>query len=78
MREREKIYAIIRTKVSEIYENGESIRIGDLLEWVNANCKDLMDNPYGNIRSVLGAAWRRGSVSEKEALEYAVLNYKIP
>ena len=33
-----------------------------------------MDTPYRGLRSVLGAAWRRGSDSEKEALEYAVVN----
>ena len=74
MRTKEEIYSRIRKKVSEIYEKGETIKIENLLDWVNSNCKDLMDTPYRGLRSVLGAAWRRGSDSEKEALEYAVVN----
>lgn len=74
MTNKELIYAKIRIKVSEIYESGNNIVLQDLLEWVNANCKNILDKPYGNLRSVIKAAWVRGSDSEKEALEYAIVD----
>lgn len=74
MTNKEKVYARIRAKVSGLYEKNQTITIGDLLKWVNSDCKDLLERPYGNLRRVIKAAHDRGSESEQEALQYAILN----
>lgn len=76
MTTKELIYSEIRRKVSEIYESSNTITLEDLLKWVNTNCTDLLDKPYGSLRSVIKAAWERGTDSEKEALEYAIVDKK--
>ena len=68
------IYAQIRIYVFNLYTTNIKIKIGDLLTWVNNHCSHLMTQPYGNLRSVIGAAWRRGTDEEREALEWCLLN----
>lgn len=68
------IYAQIRVYVLNLYNTGIKIKIGDLLIWVNNYCTHLMTQPYGNLRSVIGAAWRRGTDEEQDALEWCLLN----
>ena len=68
------IYAQIRIYVFNLYTTNIKIKIGDLLTWVNNHCSHLMTQPYGNLRSVIGAALRRGTDQEREALEWCLLN----
>ena len=71
---KEAIYAQIRTYVLNLYNLSIKIKIEDLLIWVNNHCTHLMTHPYGNLRSVIGAAWRRGTYEEQDALEWCLLN----
>ena len=67
---KKQIYARIRALAVKIYESGKTMRIGDLMDWVNKYCTDLLEQPYLSFRSVPGACWRRGNEYEREALEY--------
>ena len=66
------IYSRVREFLIKIYEDGKTISIGDLMDWVNNYCADLLERPYLSFRSVPGACWRRGNVYEREALEYTL------
>lgn len=71
---KEAIYSQIRVYILAQYNLGNKIKIGELLTWVNNHCTHLMTHPYGNLRSVIGAAWRRGTYEEQDALEWCILN----
>ena len=71
---KEAVYARMRAYVLCLYNMGIKIKIGDLLTWVNTHCRPLIPRPYGNLRSVIGAPWRRGTYEEQDALEWCLLN----
>lgn len=73
---KEVVYAYMRAYVLSLYKNSTKIKVGDLLIWVNTHCLHLMNPPYGNLRSVIGAAYRRWSYEEQDALEWCLLNKK--
>ena len=66
------IYSRVREFLIKVYERRETISIGDLMDWVNKYCADLLERPYLSFRSVPGACWRRGNDYEREALEYTL------
>ena len=69
---KELIYSYIRHYILQLYNGGIKIKIGDLLIWLNNHYSHLMTHPYGNLRSVIRAAWKRGTYEEQDALEWCL------